>query len=119
MGLIYCDVHGEQGIIPSISLSLFDIIFSGVSGKELDIHVVKCVAYNNEEFLAGFKYFLSSDEFCDKGIKYEYLTKTEKDELLFDEIIPDCTCVCLKCFQDFVSKNFVSFYGGSGKIDLM
>jgi hypothetical protein len=95
VGLIYCDVHGEQGIIPSISLSLFDIIFSGVSGEELDVYIVKCIAYDDEEFLADFEYFLSKDEFYDKGIKYEYLIKTEKDELLFDEVIPDCTWVYL------------------------
>jgi len=105
MGLIVCDIHGESGFMPFVSIGLSEKIFKREVIESKEIRCVDVELFDDDELLSTLKYWMTELEFIEAGSKILYTIVTDEDEIelnkIFDPIIKRGGC-CVNCFKDYM-----------------
>ena len=121
MALINCKIHGETGVIPTVSKNLADSISANKVTKN-DIKVVYLKVYDGDDFLLEKVYFLSFSLDVDDFLMEDMTIRNDEDDQLFSSHISPLFHgggFCVKCFKEYMIKigfDFSTLKSSSGII---
>lgn len=105
MGLINCNIHGENGVIPYISNDLCQIISSNKKISPSQIKSIHAVFFDEGEILFDRYYFFSATLFHQLSLKENYEIISDEDELNFNNLIKKhLGVICIVCFKDYMES---------------
>lgn len=102
MGLIICSKHGEQGIVINIEDEICRKILADKPISNENLHVIKVLFYDHEEFLMDMNYLISSEMKDDLNLVDVYEVKNEEEDSEFlRRISPRMGIVCGQCLKEY------------------
>jgi hypothetical protein len=106
MGMVICEKHGSQGIVPSLSIDVCKMIWSKARFVEIEKLYEVCVnIYDEDEFLLNIKSYVSDKQFCKLNLSQSYDIRNDAEEDRLDKILPDSSGVCGLCFIEFINEH--------------